>query len=99
MLFSRDCRRGLVVPTVGSSVLESSCTKVHSGSRQSLHAVLYLLHAVLRAVVTRAVRPRPAGQPLAVVSATLRPLALIAMYVCLFRLRAPTVGASLQGCN
>jgi hypothetical protein len=47
-------------------------------------------------------RPRPTGHPLTVVSAALRLLALIAMdgmYVCLFRLMAPTVGASLQGCN
>jgi hypothetical protein len=47
MRFFRDCGRGLVVPTVGSSVLVrqpggSSCTKVHSGSRQSLHALFYL---------------------------------------------------------
>jgi hypothetical protein len=37
MHFFRDCGRGLVAPTVGSSVLvrqtgRSSCTNVHSGS-------------------------------------------------------------------
>ena len=47
MHFFRDCHRGLVVPTVGSSVLvrqpgRPSCTNGHSGSRQLLHALLYL---------------------------------------------------------
>jgi hypothetical protein len=44
MHFLRDCR---VTPTLGSSVLvrqlgRSSCTKVHSRSRQLRHALLYL---------------------------------------------------------
>ncbi len=86
MNFSRDCRRGLVVPTPGSPVLVSSCTL--STLRFCAQWLLGLL------------RPRPAGQPLAVVSATLRLLARIAMdngmYVCLFRLRAPTVGAGAK---
>jgi hypothetical protein len=105
MHFSRDCRRRLRAPTFGSSVLvrqpgRSSCTTRTLWFSVTAPALLYLrnaepLHPCSRPRgVTRA-----AGQPLAVVSTALRLLALIAMdgmYVWLFRLMAPTVGAGAK---
>ncbi len=99
MYFFRDWRVASWYLLLSAPCSKPHVLQVHCGSLQLLHALPYLLHPCSRPRGgLLGLRPRPAGQPLAVVSATLRFLALIAMddmYVCLFRLRAPTVGASL----
>ncbi len=80
-----------------SSVLESACTLRFSAIASCITLPPASMLSSARWLL--GLRPRPAGQPLAVVSATLQLLALIAidgMYVCLFRLRAPTVGAGAK---
>ena len=72
MHFFRDCRRRLRAPTFGSSALESSCMS-------------YTLRFSARWLL--GLRPRPAGQPSAVVSAALRLLALIARMACMLFLQ------------